>query len=88
MKERPCDWAGPFLVQALVSTLYGSHTGCTRALLALSNLELDLLTFIERGVTLGFDLRVVDEQVLAAVIRSDETESLGRIEPLYRTSAH
>jgi hypothetical protein len=42
----------------------------------LPDCKLDLLTLIERGIALCLDLRVVDEQVFAALIRSDKTESL------------
>ena len=68
--------AGPTLVFRSWSWLDGGYIGRARPLLALPDGKLDLLAFIERGITLGFDLRVVDEQILAAAIRSDETESL------------
>jgi hypothetical protein len=56
--------------------LYGGYAGRARTLLALPDCKLDLLTLIERGIALCLDLRVVDEQVFAALIRSDKTESL------------
>ena len=56
--------------------LDGSHARRTRTLLALSDSKLDLLAFIERGIALGLDLRVMDEQIFAALVRSDEAESL------------
>jgi len=64
------------LVFASWSWLNGGYIGRARALLALPDGKLDLLALIKSGVTLGLDLRVVDEQVLTPTVRSDETESL------------
>jgi hypothetical protein len=42
----------------------------------LTDLELDLLAFIERRIAGRLDLRVVDKQVVAAIIRVDEAKTL------------
>ena len=68
--------------------LGGSHAGRARALLALSHLELDLLAFIERRVPLRPNLGMMDEQIVAAVLRRDEPEPLVCVEPLHCTLCH
>ena len=66
----------------------GDRVGRARALLALADREVDLLTFVERRVALGPDFGVVDEQIVAAIIRSDESVSLVCVEPFYRACTH
>jgi len=61
---------------------------CTWAFFALSSLKIDLLVFIECCVAGGLNFRVVDEQVIAAVIRTNKTISLVCIEPFYCTCTH
>jgi len=53
-----------------------NYVGRAGTLFALSNFELDLLAFIERGVAGRLDLRMVDKQILAAVVRDYEAKSL------------
>ena len=53
-----------------------NYIGRTGPLLALSDLELDLLAFVERCIASSLDFRVVDKQILAAVIRDYEAKSL------------
>jgi len=45
--------------------------------------ELDLLALGEGAEALRLDGRLVDEEVLAAVLGGDEAEALGVIEPLH-----
>ena len=56
--------------------LSGDYVGRTWAFFTLSNLELDLLPFIKSGVAVHFNIRVVDKQVIAAIIRDNKTVSL------------
>src|SRR4030095_1922539 len=53
-----------------------------RPLLALHDLELDVLALVEGLVAVAPDRRVVDEHVRAAAIDGDEPETLLRVEPL------
>ena len=60
----------------------------TRAFFALADLEVDLLVFVEGGITTGFDLGVMHEQIGTAVVRANESETLTCVEPLYCTCTH
>ena len=74
-KKGPTVRAGPF--HALVWLgLAGGDAVRARALLALSDFEVDRLALIEGGVALGFDLRVVDKQVFSTIRRANESETL------------
>lgn len=62
-----------------------------RRLLALGahlDLETHLLTFLQGLEALGLNFREVREQIVAAIVRSDEAETLCVIEPLNGTSCH
>jgi len=86
-EKSPAIDAGPSYTQTLVRLARGDVRR-TRAPFALSDFEIDRLALIERGVTLGFDLRVVDEQVFAATSRANKAKSLTGIEPFYCTFCH
>src|SRR3954468_20925694 len=58
------------------------------ALLALRDVELDLLALVERLVALGDDGGVVAEDVGAAAVLGDEPEALLRVEPLHSALSH
>ena len=58
-----------------------NHAICLRALLALDNVEFDLIAFFERFVSVQLDRRVVDEYVWP-VFASDESVTLGVVKPL------
>lgn len=58
------------------SLLERDYVGRTGTFFPLSDLELDLLPLIERCVTGCLDLRVVDKQIITAVIRCNKTISL------------
>ena len=53
-----------------------NYIGRAWAFFAFSDLEFDTLAFIERCVAGCLDLRMMDKQIVAAVVRLDETESL------------
>ena len=50
--------------------------------------EAQLLTFDDRSHTCAFNSRHMDEHVRAAVIRLNEAEALGCVEPFNCTSVH
>src|SRR5687768_14929606 len=58
------------------------------ALRAVRDFERDLLAFLQRLESLTLDRREMREQVLAAVIGLDESETLRIVEPLDRTGSH
>src|SRR3954464_13701868 len=58
------------------------------ALVSALRLVLDAGTLGERAVALGFDAAVVDEEILAAFIGSDEAEALLVAEPLDSACCH
>src|SRR3569833_1401068 len=58
------------------------------ALLALRDVELDLLALLELTETLSRDVGVVSEDVAAAAVLLDEAEALFRVEPLHGTGGH
>src|SRR3970040_2156600 len=60
-----------------------SHVVRRRALLALHDVELDCVAFLQGLETVPLNGRVVDEAVLLAVIAGDETEALALVEPLH-----
>src|SRR5260370_1363569 len=70
---------------------WGAQSGFTFAAagpLALRHVEGDLLAFLERLVARALDRAVMREEILAAVIRRDEAETLRVVEPLYGTCSH
>src|ERR687897_2557300 len=58
------------------------------ALLALRDVELDLLALVERLVAVRDDGGVVAEDVGAAAVLGDEPEALLRVEPLHSALSH
>src|SRR5450759_1717569 len=58
------------------------------SLVALLGVVGDLRTLLQRAITLAVDSGVMDEQVLVAIIRCDEAETLVVAEPLYGASWH
>jgi hypothetical protein len=59
-----------------------------RPFLALLDLILNALVFLQRSKSLGFDAAVVREDVATTIVGLDETEALGLIEPLYNACGH
>jgi hypothetical protein len=79
------SWPAAAAIISLGAELIRRHLART---LVLGELVGDLLTFLEITHASALDGADVDEHVLPAVIRLDETETLGRIEPLDCTGAH
>ncbi|CCI51660.1 hypothetical protein BN13_1130003 [Nostocoides jenkinsii Ben 74] len=84
---------GPILIRP--SARSGSPRGSDRtnavslrALGALGDLELDPLGLVEAAVASGVDRRVVNEDVGAAAVLSDEAEALLSVEPLNSALCH
>src|SRR5262245_61866465 len=59
-----------------------------RSLLPLRHVERDFLALFQRFEPRSLDRAVMREQVLSAVIRRDEPEALGVVEPLHGTCRH
>jgi hypothetical protein len=83
-KKSPAE-AGLFASEGELRAL---DVGSLLAFRALRDFELDFLTFFEGLKTGHIDCGEVREQILAAVIRSDEAKTLGIIEPFNSTSCH
>jgi len=66
----------------------GDDVGRTRALLALADRKLDFLPFVECGVALHPDFGMVNEQIVAAIVRSNESVTLVCVEPFDRACTH
>src|SRR3954469_19145826 len=62
--------------------------GCARAFRALLNFVLHLVVLLQRLEAARLDGREVHEKILAAIVRGDEAEALGVVEPLYITCTH
>ena len=67
-------------------TLHCRNVDCRRTFLALLDVEAHFLTFVECLITVASDCGVMDEYVLSAIFRSDETKTFRRVEPLNCTS--
>ncbi len=84
-KKNPAE-GGVFYSPACVSGIL--DVGSLLAFRALRDFELYFLTFFEGLETVHVDCGEVREQILAAVIRSDEAKAFGIIEPLNSTCCH
>ncbi len=87
-KKGPAFWQSLSILPRLVAWSGRGHVSGTWAFLAFTDLELDFLLFFESGITSGFNLGVVDKQIVAPVIRCNKTISLACIEPFYCTCTH
>ncbi len=75
-KKGPAKRQGLSILSSIVVRLARDYVGCAWAFLALSDLEINLLAFIERCVAGCLDFRVMDKQIVAAVIRANKAKSL------------
>jgi len=80
---RPALYKEPLCraVRAIPETNYGIRL---RALLALDDIELDLIAFFERLVSVQLNRRVVNEYIWS-VFASDESVALSIVKPLHLT---
>lgn len=68
--------------------LAGFYVRCFHAFFALCGVILDFLAIREGAKAFFGDIGVMDKQVLAAIIRGNESEPLLLVEPLYCPAAH
>jgi hypothetical protein len=61
---------------------------CLKALRALGDIELDLLTFSEASEPLRLNRGVMTEHIFTTAILSNESVALRIVEPLHSTSCH
>ena len=64
------------------------YVGRTRAFLALSDLELNPLTFIKTGIAGRLDFGMMNEQVLVGIIGGNKSKTFFSIKPFYCTCTH
>lgn len=67
----------------LLSTSAGTHIPCLKPFLALGSFVLHRLVFIKRPEAFAGDIRVMDKQILTAVVGSDKTVPFPLAEPFY-----
>ena len=60
----------------------------TRAFPSLSDFELHPLAFVKIRVAAGLDFRMMDEQILSAIIGADESIPFVPVKPFYCTCCH
>src|SRR6266576_6034550 len=77
-----------FFLGYYASSLLRNDVDRLGALLALARLELDLGTLGQRLEAVAGDVRVMHEEILAAVLGGDEAVSLGIVEPLDGSGCH
>jgi hypothetical protein len=63
--------------------LDAGYSNCLRAFRSLGDVELDSLIVLKRAITARLDLRMVNENIRCAAIRSDKAEALIAVEPLH-----
>jgi hypothetical protein len=66
----------------------GLDAGGLLALRAHLDLEADLLAFLQGLETLSLNFREMGEQIITAIVGSNEAEAFRIVEPLYGTSCH
>jgi hypothetical protein len=73
----------------ILSALKRDYVVGAGAFLAFADFKLDGLTVVERGETAAhLDFGMMDEEIFAAVFRSDKAEAFLRTEPLHCTFCH
>jgi hypothetical protein len=88
-RKGPPRLAGKALCRGLFKdVLFRRHADSTGAFFALAYLEFDRLTFLKVRVAAGLNLRMMDEEVFAAVIGDDKSKALFTVEPLYFACTH
>jgi hypothetical protein len=87
IKKGPHE-AGLSVFANLADWLGRCYVVCAWAFFALSELKINLLVFTKLCVACCLDFRMVDEQIAAAVIRSDKPITFVCIEPFYCTCTH
>jgi hypothetical protein len=75
----------PYLCMCQLDGGYPDRLG---TFLPLLDLELNALVLLKRAKAAPLDLGKVDEEVLPAVVRGDETEALFAVEPFHSSLRH
>jgi hypothetical protein len=71
-----------------VDELDGCYSDCLRTFGSLGDVELDSLAVLERAIAARLDLRMVNEHIFCAAIRSDKAKALIAVEPLDGSLCH
>lgn len=78
----------PNQLQGFRAELDGGHSHCLRAFRSLADLELDSLILLKGAKTVALDLRMVNEHIFCAAVRSDKAEALVAVEPFHGSLCH
>ncbi len=76
------------LSRFIQNALFRSYADGTGAFFALSYLKFDGLAFLEVGEPVGLNLGMMDEEVFAAIIGNNKSETFFAVKPLYFTCTH
>jgi len=87
-RKGPRMKTGPFHFALRNDPSAGPNVRCLLAFSTRRRRVFHSLTFLKRFESVTRDLGVMNEQILAAIIRSDEAKTLLFIEPLDRSSCH
>src|SRR5664280_1894925 len=82
LTKNPASWRG-FMNSRRRALLHPRHVARLRAFLAIDNLELDLVTFLQALVAFDVDRAVVHEHVRTTILTAYESKAFRVIEPLY-----
>lgn len=77
-----------FTTRIYRDSFLGMYVGRLRAFLALGNLVFHDLTVIKRSKALGRNIRMMNEQFIAAIVRNNKTVPLPVVKPFYLTFIH
>ena len=86
-KKIPAE-AGIFLVSGIRQQLNRLDVRSLLAFRTRGHVELDALVFLQRLEAARLNCREVREQIFAAFVRGDETETFGVVEPFNSTCCH
>jgi hypothetical protein len=84
----PAFKPSPLVFVVFFFGLAGDNVRRTRAFFALSYLELNLLAFLKMSVAFRLDFRVMNEQIIAAIIWHDKSKAFVPVKPFYCTCTH
>jgi len=87
-RKGPYVYAGPFIGLPFHRCSAGRDVGRLRSFSALAGDIVHGLTFLKRLESFAGDVRVMDKEVLTAIIGDDKSKTLLLTEPFYRTLCH
>ncbi len=89
VKEKgPVFWTRPLFRFNFSDVLFGHDVNGTRAFFALADIKRHGLTFLKVGVATHFNLRMMNEQLFAAIIGDNESKTFFAIKPFYFACTH